>query len=171
MAVQVFFVVDGVDADDDDLVDAIHGAFDEIGVAVTAGLTTVQVVLDGPLSLEALRSAAGTLEGLAPGVLVLRLDRDLVAIPEIANRAGLSAEAVRLLVGGARGPGGFPSPTAVLAGGSRVWEWAPVLAWMQAYGRCVGEPAGVPHSLAALFDAELVLRSGVVEEGGPPHLT
>ncbi|MEE8526305.1 MAG: hypothetical protein V3T72_20405 [Thermoanaerobaculia bacterium] len=48
---------------------------------------------------------------------------------EIAERMGRSRESVRLLIKGARGPGGFPPPASHLRARSRLWRWSEVAAW------------------------------------------
>lgn len=165
-AFQFAFVVDGVDLEDDELLVAIYDAFNEVGVSCTAGRTTVEFVVEGDPTWEAMSQTTEVLEGLRPEVRVVRLDRDLVTIPEIASRAEVTPEAVRLLIAGARGPGGFPVPLTVLSGGSRVWEWAPVLDWLQGYGKCIDEPVGVDHVCAAIFDATIAARGLPVQVVG-----
>ena len=92
---------------------------------MSAGLTTVEFVVEADGASEALHSALTTLREVLPSVRVLRLDRDLVSMADIAFRIGRSNESVRLLVTGKRGPGRFPQPLGILKGGTRVWEWAP----------------------------------------------
>ena len=55
---------------------------------------------------------------------------DLVTPAEVARRAGVSREAVRLWVSGSRGPGGFPVPIAGVDKQTRVWRWASVADWL-----------------------------------------
>lgn len=67
-----------------------------------------------------------------PGVEVLHVEPDeLVTATEIAARLGRTRESVRLLISGARGPGGFPAPASRATGRNRLWRWADVLRWDQ----------------------------------------
>jgi hypothetical protein len=51
----------------------------------------------------------------------------------IAERVGVSREAVRLWATGQRGPGGFPPPVLVTAGGEQIWDWQQVATWLSKY--------------------------------------
>lgn len=65
----------------------------------------------------------------------MRIEPDeLVTIAEIAQRYGRSPESVRLLVGGERGPGGFPA--AVWTEQPRMWRRAAVDQW---FATCLDE--------------------------------
>lgn len=71
-------------------------------------------------------------------VHVDELAPDLVTMPEIAERAGLTRQAVSHYVNGARGPGDFPAclnPWSKI----RVWDWYSVNAWLDCVGH--GQPA------------------------------
>jgi len=80
---------------------------------------------------EAIRSAMRAVESVEE-LRVVRIEpEDLVTMAEIADRLGRSRESVRLLVGGERGPGGFPAPVSHLRSRSRLWRWADVAAWAE----------------------------------------
>lgn len=71
-------------------------------------------------------------------VHVDELAPDLVTMPEIAERAGLTRQAVSHYVRGKRGPGDFPaclSPWSKI----RVWDWHSVNSWLHRVGH--GHPA------------------------------
>lgn len=69
----------------------------------------------------------------ACGLTAARIETDdLVSAAEIAERAGRSRESVRLLVGGRRGPRGFPGPVHK-AGRFRLWRWPEVERWFASY--------------------------------------
>ena len=55
---------------------------------------------------------------------------DLATAAEIARRAHLTREYVRLLAEGKRGPGDFPAPQSGITGKTLVWSWAEVARWL-----------------------------------------
>jgi hypothetical protein len=96
------------------------------------------------------------------------IDPDLVSISDIANRAGVTREAVRLWVKGSRGPANFPSAAGSVGGGDRgstqVWSWPVVNEWLeQHFGLGDGDeylsPVQVAQANAAL------LRVADLDEG------
>jgi hypothetical protein len=56
--------------------------------------------------------------------------RDLVNITDIADRVGVTREAVRHWAGGKRRVGEFPRPLDA-PGGQKIWEWASVHSWVR----------------------------------------
>ena len=84
---------------------------------------------------EAVISAISQVEGIGDDVVVLRVEPDdVVNAAEIARRAGMSREAVRLWSSGERGNVGFPSPIAVLGPRTLLWSWAEVAGWLSQRG-------------------------------------
>jgi hypothetical protein len=85
----------------------------------------------------AVMEVIGHIEASAPGLRVLRVEADpLLTLREIAERAGRTAESVRLSIKGTLGPGGFPAPetttgprTARQTAPHRRWRWSQVAAW------------------------------------------
>lgn len=58
------------------------------------------------------------------------LDRDFVAIPDVADRLGVNRETVRSWVKGSRrGGASFPAPTGVVGDGIMIWPWPVVNEW------------------------------------------
>jgi len=111
---------------------------------------------------RALLAALNELRQALPEAQVLRVeDDDLATIADIAKRAGRSAESVRLLVNGKRGPGGFPPAAGRLDARTRVWRWSDAAAW---FDEALGEPlpdTGDSAFLQAFNDAlELSRLSG-----------
>ncbi len=86
-------------------------------------------------ALEAIVSAIEEIEGAGVGAIVVRVEPDdLVSIGDIAERTGRTAESIRLLIMGRRGPGGFPMPAMRIGmGRSRLWRWAEVVKWFHGY--------------------------------------
>ena len=128
--------------------DATFGSVDHVGYG--------DFVRASPSLGEAVRSAIEQVESVQ-GLRVMRVEPDdLVTMNEIAERMGRSRESVRLLIKGARGPGGFPPPVSHLRARSRLWRWSEVAAWAEQL------PQPFDHRAAALvatINAALTLRA------------
>jgi hypothetical protein len=110
----------------------------------------------------ALRAVISAIEDLrAAGMTVTGAMEDLVVPEEIAERAKVTAAAVRYWILGERGPGGFPAPR-VRHPRNSLYSWAEVSAWLAAAK--LGE---VDHAAAetaracALVNAALTVRNGM----------
>jgi hypothetical protein len=85
---------------------------------------------EAPSLAHAIASAARDIEKV-PGLRAVGVYCDnMVNMLGIAERAGVSREAVRLWSIGRRGPGGFPKPAMITAGGEQIWEWLQVAPWI-----------------------------------------
>ncbi len=127
--------------------DATFGTVDYVGYG--------DFVREAPSLAEAVRSAIEQVESV-PGLRVSRVEPDdLVTMNEIAERMGRSRESVRLLIKGARGPGGFPPPASHLKARSRLWRWSEVAAWAKNVRASVDPRAA---ALIAMVNAALTLR-------------
>jgi hypothetical protein len=81
---------------------------------------------------RALTTAVTELSKALPEAQILRVEEDdLATMADIAKRAGRTAESVRLLVNGKRGPGGFPPAAGRLDARTRVWRWSDVAEWFE----------------------------------------
>jgi hypothetical protein len=88
-------------------------------VYVDPGQSVVDVVLETVRKLSA----------KVPGVDAVRVHPDLVTTSDIANRVGVSREAVRKWVGGSTKP--FPTQFANISSEhQRVWRWVEVVQWL-----------------------------------------
>lgn len=158
-------IVDGIDVLDPDHDSRLAAADAEDAMVFESdGVTYVAFYRDRPAPRQAAMDAIESLERAYPGnVLVHRVDPDLVATTEIADRAGMSRETVRLYVAGKRGPGVFPAPEGVIGKGQRVWRWADVFAWLQAQGHEFEDPGEpLPRDVAVGIDSHLMRRDRVV---------
>jgi hypothetical protein len=127
------FVVDGVDVGDDALVCALFDVLDAMLVQ-TAGQHLVTVTSTGPNAIRAAQTAVAALSSVAPAMRVLRLDRDLVGVADIADRTGRSRQNVTQWAHGERqSKQPFPAPDGVV-GRSRVWLWSEVNTWLRTLG-------------------------------------
>lgn len=110
---------------------------------------------------SAVISAIREMERAVPGIQVSEVESDtLVGISDIAERAGLSREYVRLLAEGKRGPGTFPRPIASLGINRAVWDWPVVAKWLR---EAFNKPVPVsPHAeTVAAINAALDVRTRV----------
>ena len=158
MAVFEFtLIVEGPDLQTDDLIDALHAAGCDDGlVSRSHGVQHVDFDREAASVEEAVFSAIAALETL-PGVEAVRIaDAGLVSMSGIAARTGRTVESVRLLVEGARGPGGFPLPVTHPRGRNRLWRSSEVERWFAAYE---GEqPDFGPDRVLTALNAGLELR-------------
>src|SRR5260370_16875495 len=95
----------------------------------------------------------------------------MVTLLDIAKRAGVSREAVRLWAAGQRGPGSFPRPVLVTTGGESLWDWQQVAPWIERHqGRVSFNIVDVyyPATARILLTADRVL-SPPAPLRSPPH--
>lgn len=99
----------------------------------------------------------------AVGMAVVGVTEDLVAVEEIAERAGVTAAAVRYWIAGTRGPGGFPVPR-VDRQRLSLYSWAQVSQWLEAakLGQVDHLATETAQACALLRDA-LAVRRGLRE--------
>ena len=150
-------IVDGPDVQSGAVVDALYEAgCDDALIGRTDGVQYVEFDREAAGLVEAVLSAVADIERV-DGVKVVRItDAGLVSMADIAARTGRTREGVRLLVTGARGPGGFPPPVTDPRGRYRLWRWSEVERWL---ATSLGEETGRldDHVLAAI-SASLELR-------------
>ncbi|OIQ94675.1 hypothetical protein GALL_233330 [mine drainage metagenome] len=151
--------VTGLDLDDVDQLEALRtGAFVLVPGEID-GVTSISVEVDAPSGEEALKALVDHVARVAPNLTFVRVDEDLVNIPEVALRLDLSREAVRLLVSGARGDGDFPRHRTIV-GQQKLWAWSEVHAWAQVHGRLSDdEPNPLDAACVDWFNGQLVPMS------------
>lgn len=137
-------VVTGVDLDDEVVLDLIGAHFDNLTWHSEGGqvIATVHATSTKPVD-EAITAAAAITATLA-GARVTGVDPQLVALGDIADRLGISSEAVRLWAVGKRRAGtAFPTPTGRVSTGRtvmKIWSWPDVLTWLREEYRLDLEP-------------------------------
>ncbi len=129
--------------EDDQLINSLMELLDA-SVTVQGGLTTVEMLMDGPSGFGAAKTGYAALETL--GVTVLRLMPDLVNMATIATRAGVSRQAVSTWLKDSKD--GFPEAFA-LAGSGPVWDGAEINRWL----RSCGVHESVAWDIASVTDA------------------
>lgn len=150
-------IVDGPDLQDDARIEALFEAgCDDAVVGRVDGTQYVDFDREGHSLDRALLAAVADMERIE-GVQVVRIaDVGLATMADIAKRVGRTREGVRLLVSGARGPGGFPSPVTDPRSRYRMWRWQDVSGW---FAERLGEDvAGTQDDLLTALGAGLELR-------------
>lgn len=118
----------------DNELDALYEAgCDDAGIETGVLGALAQFDREAPSLAQAIASAVRDIEKVA-GLRAVGVQCDnMVNLAGIARRAGVSREAVRLWAAGQRGPGGFPKPMLVSAGGEQLWDWLEVAPWLDQY--------------------------------------
>lgn len=125
------------------LAPAAHGGLDALSVLIYGEIDDASLSgpdSDGSYLLEfdrratslprALTGAVKELARTVPGARILRVEADdLATIADIARRSERSAESVRLLILGKRGPGNFPPAAGRLDARTKLWRWSDVEQW------------------------------------------
>lgn len=154
-------VVDGVDIVDPNTARTIKARLSGNAWAEVDGMVTVSALVVGNPSAEA-RDLARRVRHALPGATVRRWHDDFVTYPEIAQRADVTREAVRLWAAGRRGRVAFPGPMGFVGTGERrtpVWRWARVSEWLDAHGG-LGDGVTYPDDAAiARINAELAAEA------------
>jgi hypothetical protein len=86
----------------------------------------VHVLQEGPTLPAAIAAAVHAIESVSLAAVGLKSE-DLVSVKEVAARLGRTYESVRLLAGGQRGPGCFPTPLS--EGQWALYSWAEIADW------------------------------------------
>lgn len=137
-------LVTGLDLDDEATLDIIGAQFDNLTWHAEAGqiIATVHTASGDPVA-EAV-DIARTVMATLPGARVTGVDPQLVALGDIADRLGISSEAVRLWAAGKRRAGTpFPAPAGRVSTGRtvmKIWSWPAVLTWLRQEYRLDPEP-------------------------------
>lgn len=151
-------IVDGADLQDESVVNGLfESGCDDALVGSTDGVQFLDFDRDAASLDEAVLSAVADAERV-DGIQVIRVaDAGLASMADIAARTGRTREGVRLLVSGARGPGGFPPPVTDPRGRYRLWRWSDVERWFRSE---VGEEISLApeERLVTAINACLELR-------------
>lgn len=137
MQFKIPLIVDGLDLDDDATLSTLAEELSDIMWSRECGRTIATVFVADQHPVMRAADAALRIRNIFPRACAHRIDRDIVGVAEIADRTGVTAEAVRLWSIGKRGPGYFPSPIGGTGGGkkgpSKLWYWSDVNAWVDAH--------------------------------------
>lgn len=113
----------------DPLTQTMLSEFDNATFSKSDGLGYMTVYIDDNQGVvETVIEATRKLLNKVAGTSAPRVDPDLVTTSEIAQRVGVSREAVRKWVHGDRKP--FPHQFDTVGGNQRVWRWVEVVGWL-----------------------------------------
>lgn len=158
-----------------EIADALYEAgCDDALVGSRDGVLFAEFDREAPSSAKAIISAIRQVESAGVGLIVMRVEPDeLVSSAEIADRAGLNRETIRLYAMGRRGPGNFPPPVARLRSRSPLYRWTDVAPWLAHHGGTAAARAGAELDAATLIgvlNAALDLRRLVPRTAEHPSL-
>lgn len=125
-------VLSGLADPDEELEDALFEAgCDDGTLAFRNRAAYVEFGRQAATLEEAILSAIRDAERADSRITVVAVEPgDLVNASEIARRAQVTREYVRLLVEGKRGEGGFPAPQSGITSKTLVWSWVEVARWL-----------------------------------------
>jgi hypothetical protein len=146
----------------DDEIDALYQAgCGDAGIESGSLGAVADFSREAPSLAEAIVSAALDIDKV-PGLRAVGVRCDnMVTLLDIAKRAQVSREAVRLWAAGQRGSGDFPKPVLVTTGGESLWDWEQVAPWIEQHQRRVSCDVMYRPSAAAriLVTADRVLAA------------
>ncbi|MFJ5230643.1 helix-turn-helix transcriptional regulator [Kitasatospora sp. NPDC088391] len=187
MEYEFTFVVSGVNVDDESSVESLRESLDAM-LSRAGGLDLLTIACEGENAVQAALECAAQAKAAVPTMRVLRLDRDLVGVHEIADRTDRSRQNVAQWVRGERKAKGLPFPGSEgTAGRSQVWLWSEVNTWLEQHGLSDGanypsraEMTEIDFALANMFslslrvastdEAHAAARKAVVEELHTRHI-
>lgn len=125
-------IVDGADLQDEAVANRLfESGCDDALIGSTDGVQFIDFDREADSLDEAVLSAVADIERVEGVHVVRAVDAGLATMTDIATRTGRTREGVRLLVSGARGPGGFPPPVTDPRGRHRLWRWSDVQRWFR----------------------------------------
>jgi hypothetical protein len=140
MTVKIPLRLQGIDLRDVEAYDRIDPDLAELSWEATGGVSLAVFYSDDPPTVAAEEAAdwARRIAKLMPGVCVADVHDELVSVSDIAVRAGVAAEAVRLWAAGRRRASlrRFPNPRQVVRSGSggktmNLYAWREVVSWIR----------------------------------------
>lgn len=145
METKIVLSVQNVDLGDDKTLATLAEHLDDLGWESVDGQVTATVYTDEPDAVGAALDVVHEIEKHLPDATVMRVDEQLVAISDIADRVALSSEGVRLWTTGKRRRTGppFPHPRGQVSQGRtlmKVWAWADVMSWLRSQYKLDPEP-------------------------------
>lgn len=144
------------DVNSEDVLDRLFEAgLDDATFGEIDGMPMAEFDREAPSFEEAVVSAIEDFERAGSEVRVARVaPDDLVTAAAIAQRTGRTRQSINQLIGGDRGPGGFPAPIAHVDAKTRVWRWTEVSEWFeQLDGEADSERRRIAEFVAAVNGA------------------
>lgn len=143
---------------------------DDAGIETGPLGAVADFIREAPSLAHAITSAARDIEKVRGLRAVGVRCNSMVNLQGIADRAGVSREAVRLWAAGARGTGDFPKPVLITPGGEHVWDWEQVAPWLESRGRSLvlankaGLEALAMRRIVRAADRVLAARDALMSE-------
>lgn len=135
--IEVPFIVKNVDLENVQHLAIISESLSDLGWAEEAGYTVATAFVSASKPVDEALQVARKIQNSIAGSVIERLCHDLVAVTEVAERVGVSREAVRKWSQSAAL--GFPVPEAVVVTGAKdpmkVWRWSEVVDWLRSVKR------------------------------------
>ena len=119
----------GVDFDDDDVFEAL-AELPNVVWRAQGRYAFATATIDAVSALKAADLVTQQVTKCVPSACPIRLDDDLVSIPDVASRIGVTCEAVRNWANGTR-QANFPLPKGVVGDAIKVWAWSDVNRWLR----------------------------------------
>lgn len=136
METHIPLVVRNINLDDDETAETLALNLSDLGWQEIGGQVIATVYTSSPDPVAATTAAAQHIKRTLPHAVVERVDEQFVSLADIAARAGLSHEAVRLWAAGkrrgSRQP--FPAPRTQVGQGqstTKIWTWPQVQDWLK----------------------------------------
>ncbi len=124
-------VLRNVNEDTEGLEDILFGAgCDDALISYRNGVVLLTFDRKARHLEEAVISAIQAIEGTSLKAKVDHVEGAYVTLSDIAERCGLTKQAISLFVQGKRGTGNFPVPFAGVNSTSPIWRWSDVLQWL-----------------------------------------
>jgi hypothetical protein len=147
--------------------DALYAAFDDGAIETGSTIARIDFDRDAPSLAEAIVSAALDVEKV-PGLCATGVAcDDMVTLVNIADRARVTREAVRLWATGQRGPGGFPEPIFRTDAAEGVWDWSEVARWLARNRQNLNVQLDERTRLLKTADRVLAARAALAAEPDP----
>lgn len=157
MTTHIFTIIaSGLDAEEAGVEDRLFDArCDDATVAWQKGAIILEFSREAASFSQAVVSACHDVR--SAGATVERVEPDhLVSLSDIAERAGITRQAVALYSTGERGRG-FPHPIARVTSKTPLWDWLDVATWLCDHGRLSEE---------AVNEARVVRAANIFMESG-----
>lgn len=153
-------VVEGIDVEDDEMMDRLDEIEGVVLLSEVNGIVGIHLAIDASTPGDAAQTGIHLVESAIEGCRVRRIDLDLVAAAEVADRVGVSRQAVNQWASGRRSGDPFPESLGVVARGSRVWAWSSLMPWLAAHGHApADEVATLPFDVLTALNGVLAGNS------------
>lgn len=144
METSIVLTVEGADLDDVETLVAVSERFDDLAWFSHDGQVFATVFTSAADPVAYAAGVAARIAEHIPGARVTGADEQLVSVGDIADRAKVTPEAIRLWAAGKRRSGSsFPRPRGRISQGRtqmKVWAWGEVHAWLRAEYNIPVEP-------------------------------